>query len=276
MSKTNGLKTDPRALEHLIETALSSNTESAADLAALIKETKGVIVDAEKEQAVDPRSADSRAARQVIIDAMCAANRLGLLLPKLRERYQEVHEREESEKWFAEREATWVDKHDALKKERDALAEELRDVYPEVARKIAELFERIATIDMAIDELNRTRPVRLQRHLLSVERHARGIDFSVNTPSLLTSVRLFDWDGGHQICPPPRQSMGAAFAATMPSSDQLFSADWWKESEDGAARQRAHQQSMADYYARATQEQEARVNAEARENFAAHHPKKNT
>jgi hypothetical protein len=263
-------------LEQRIVVALQpDNSIRSADVAALIKETGTVIADAEKEQAVDPRSSDSRAAGQAIIDAMCTANRLGPLLLKLKARYQEIHEQEESEKWFAEREATWVDKHDALKKERDALAEELRDDYSPAADRIADLFKRIATIDMAIDELNRTCPVRLQRHLLSVERHARGIDnFSVNTPSLLASVCLFDFNSGRQICPPLQQSMGAAFAATMPTSDQRFSANWWKENEDGAARQRVRQQHLSDYFARTTEEQEARANAEERDRFAAHQPKK--
>jgi hypothetical protein len=66
--------------------------------------------------------------------------------------------------------------------------------------------------------------------------------------------------------PSPRQSTGAAFAAAMmPASDRLFSGDWWKEKKEGIARQRAQQQSMADYYARTTKEQEERENAEARE-----------
>ena len=264
-------------LEQRIFVALQpDNSVRSADVAALIEETEAVIADAEKEHAVDPISADPRAARQAIIDAMCAANRLGPLLPKLQARYRAVHQQEQTVAWLAEREADWLAEYDALKVLRDALAEELRDVYPEVARKIADLVERIAAVDRKLDELNRTRPHSVQRYLRSVELHSRGLDsFSANTPSFLTSICLFDWDTGRQICPPPRQSLGAAFAATlMPASDQRFSADWWKESEEGAARQRARQQSMADFYARTTKEQEDRENAEARERFVAHQPKK--
>ena len=158
---------------------------------------------------------------------------------------------------------------------RDALAEELRDVYPEVTRKIADLVERIAANNKKLDELNRTRPQSVHRYLRSVELASRGLDsFSDNKPSFLTSICLFDWDTGRQICPPPRQSLGEAFAATMmPASDQRFSADWWKEREEGAARQRAEQQRIADNYARMTKEQEDRENAEARERFIAHQRK---
>jgi hypothetical protein len=81
-------------------------------------------------------------------------------------------------------------------------------------------------------------------------------------------VCLFDWDSGHQICPPLQQSMAAAFAATtMPAYDRRFTGDWAKENERRAAGQRAEQQRIGDYYARAKKEQEERENAEARELF---------
>jgi hypothetical protein len=52
-----------------------------------------------------------------------------LLPPKLKERYQQVHEQERTAAWLAEREAAWLAKLDALKPERDALAAELPEVY---------------------------------------------------------------------------------------------------------------------------------------------------
>jgi hypothetical protein len=45
--------------------------------------------------------------------------------------------------------------------------------------------------------------------------------------------------------------------------------DCWKDNESRAAARRAEQQRIADYYARATKEQEDRENAEARERFLA-------
>jgi hypothetical protein len=260
-------------LEQRIIVALQpDNSIRSAGVAALIKETEAVIADAEKENAV----ADPRAARPAITDAMFVANRLGPLLLKLQTRYRVVHEQEQTVAWLAEREANWLAAHDAWISERDALAKELGDVYPEPTRRTADLFVRIAANNKALDELNRTRPEGVQRNLLSVELHARGlVSFSANTPSLLTSVCLFDWHTGRQICPPPQPSMAAALAATMmPASDRRFSGEWWEEREQGAARQRVQQQSMSDYYARTTREQEDRENAEAREGFAAHHPKK--
>ena len=109
----------------------------------------------------------------------------------------------------------------------------------------------------------------MEQYLRSAELHARGLDsFSRDTPSLLTAVHLVDWDSGRQIWPPLRPSIASAFATTMvPASGRRFSPEWWKDSEQGAARQQAERRHMANYYARTTKEQEDRDNAEARECF---------
>jgi hypothetical protein len=242
---------------------------TSADLAELIEEVETVIAKAEKDWIDQTPSLDKGAARQSLM-ATLVANRLGMSLPKLQARYQEVYEKEQAAAWLAEREAAWLAERDALKHDRDALAEELREVHPDAARKIADLFVRIAANNQALKELNRARPDDIEQHLLSAELHARGLDgFSSNTPSLLTSVCLFDWDSGRQICPPPRPSPAAAFAATAtPGYDRRFTADWAKDNERRAARQQAERQLMANFYARQTQQQEERENAEARERFA--------
>jgi hypothetical protein len=105
--------------------------------------------------------------------------------------------------------------------------------------------------------------------LRSAELHARGLDgFTRDSPSLLGSVVLFDFESGRQIWPPPRPSMASAFAAiAMPGCDRRFTADWAKDNERRAAAQQAERQRMADYYARTTKEQEDRQNAELRESF---------
>ena len=92
----------------------------------------------------------------------------------------------------AEREAAWLAEHDALKRERDALAEELREVYQNAVAQIVDLFVRITANDQALSKLHRARPAGMKQHLLSAELHARGLDsFTRDTPSLLTSVCLF-------------------------------------------------------------------------------------
>ena len=230
-------------LERRIAIALQPDTAiTSADVAALIEEAEAGIAKAEKERTFDQTlSLDPAAARQAIADATFAADRLRTLLSKLHVRYRQVRDQEERTAWLA--------RLDALKPERDALAEELREVYPDAVAKIVDLFVRIAENGKALSERLRGRPAGVMGVWLSAELHARGLDsFSNNMPSLLTAVHLVDWDTGREIWPPPQPSMAAAFAAiAMPSYDRRFSADWAKENERRAAGQRAEQQRIADY-----------------------------
>lgn len=131
--------------------------------------------------------------------------------------------------------------------------------------------------DRECHRVNVSAPAGEPRRLVGPELAARNLEgFSTADPSILRELKLPDFEHSVRMAwPPPRTSMGAAaFAATMvPVSDRRFSGEWWKDREE-AARQRAQQQSMADYYSRMTKEQEDRENAEARERFAAHQSKK--
>jgi hypothetical protein len=259
----------PPTLEERIDVALQPDADVAsADLAALIEEAESEIAKADE---LWTRVDRTSPLDPVIMAATSAAEQLRLLLPKLQARYEQLDEQEQSAAFFAAREAQWFAARDELKRARDALSEELREVYPDAARKIANLFGRIAMNDEALTELHRSRPPGVEQYLRSAELHARGIkSFSRNTPSLLTSVHLIDWDTGQQICPPRPSPIASAFAATsMQVCDRRFSGDWWKDNERRAAAQHAEQQRMADFYARQTQQQEERENAEARERLAA-------
>jgi hypothetical protein len=262
----------PPTLEQRINVVLQPDAAvTSANLAALLEETETYIAKADQGWTVDQTSSlDPGAARQAMT-AVLVANGLRLLLPKLQARYKQVHEQEQAAAWWAKREAAWLTEYDALKRSRDALAEELREVYPNAVSKIANLFGRIAVNNEALSELHRSRPDAVEKYLRSAELHARGLEsFTYNTPSLLNSVHLFDWDTGHQIWPPRRPSLASAFAAVEPPHDShRFSADWAKDNERRAAAQKAEQQRIADFYARQTQQQEERENAEARERFAA-------
>jgi hypothetical protein len=254
-----------QTLERKIVDVLQPDTDiTSADVAELIEEAESGIAKAEKEGTVDQTlSLDPKAARQAIADATFAANRLRMLLSKLQVRYAELRADEEATAWLAEL--------DAFKPERDALAGELRELYPDAVAQIVDLFVRIKANDEALSDLLQKRPPGVMEHLLSAELHARGLDsFSRDMPSLLTSVHLVDWDSGREIWPPPRPSMASAFAATaIPGNDRRFTGDWAKDNEQRAAAQQAERQRMADFYRRLDQEQEDRENAEARERFLA-------
>ena len=253
----------PPTLEERIDAALQREAAvTSTDVAAMIEEAEAAIAKAEKEGTIDQTLAlDPKAARQAIADATFAANRLRMLLSKLQVRYQQLQYQDQVTAWHADA--------DVKERERDALSEELCEVYPEAKAQIVDLFGRIIVNNEALSALHQARPAGVSRHLLSAELHARGLDsFTYNTPSLLTAVRLIDWQTGREIWPPPKPSMAAAFAAiAMPSYDRRFTGDWAKENERRAAAQEAERQRIADYYARTTKEQEERQNREARESF---------
>jgi len=74
----------------------------------------------------------------------------------------------------------------------------------------------------------------------------RGRDrFTRDTPSLLTSVFLFDWDSGRQAWPPPRPSMAAAFAETFVPA--YNSADWAQDNERRVAAQQRERPGRARF-----------------------------
>jgi hypothetical protein len=256
----------PPTLDERIDAALEPDTTiTAAGIAALIKEIETDI--AKANQASNQRSSDPVAADQAMM-ATLVANRLGMSLPDLQARYERVHEREQAAAWLAEYTAEWLTKYDALKRERDALAEELREVYPDAATKIADLFGRVAVNNNELAELDRDRPADVEQYLFSAELHARGCNsFSRDTPSLLTSVHLVDWDTGRQICPPPKPSLAGAFAAAVPVYDRRCTADWAQDNERRAEAQRAEGQRHADFLVLQTKDQEERENREARERF---------
>ena len=265
-------KNGPSAIERRIASALSSDVTSA-DIAALIGETEVAITsaaEAERAEALDPIvSPDAAKAHAAMTDAAFMRERLRSVLPRLQQRHQELA--------AAEYLSQWKGDFEVLKVKRDELAAEFREIYPTCVSKIIDVLNRIAANEVELSHLHQARPSGVSLHLLGAELVARGLDnFTRDDPSIARELKLPDFEHSVRMAwPPPPTSMGAAFAATMmPASDQRFSAEWWKEGEEGAARQRARQQSTADYYARQTTQQEERENAEARERFAAHQPKK--
>jgi hypothetical protein len=256
------MSTQLPTLEERIDVAVRADAAvTAADIAALMEEAEVGIAEAEKDCEVDQTlSLDPAAARQAIADASFAANRLRMLLSKLQVRYEQLLYQDQVTAWHADA--------DVRERERDALSEELCEVYPEAMAPIVDLFVRIIANNEALSALHQARPAGVIRHLLSAELHARGLDgFTRGMPSLLTAVQLIDWETGRPIWPPPRPSMAAAFAAAAPVYDRRCTGEWWKDNERRTSDQRTEHQRHADYLARLTKDQEDRENAEARESF---------
>jgi hypothetical protein len=261
----------PPMLEERIDAALQTDAAvTSADLFALIEETEIDIAKADQLWKMPHQTSplDSEA-RQLMTDTILAADRLRPLLPKLWARLDLVQQQEQVIR-SAKRKAVWLADYDASKNERDALAEELREIYPNAASMIVNILGRLATNDEVLAKLHRDRPDGVEQYLRSAELHARGLEsFTENTPSLLASVRLFDWDTGRQIWPPPRPSMASAFAATsMQVCDRRFTADWALAREANVEAVRARQAVSDAQTQQMTLDQEERQNREERERFA--------
>jgi hypothetical protein len=229
-------------LEKRIAAALADDV--ARDLvAALIAEIETAIVAAdeaaaaEREKALDPlTSPDASKARATMEDAAFWRDRLRSVLPRLKARYEEIY--------AANYMAQWRDDYEALKVKRDALAVELREVYPDFETKIVDLFARIAANNEELSRLHQARPADVALHLLGAELVARGLGaFTRSEPSITATLKLPTFEPGERLAWPPPQPLGAvSFAPVRLGGDpRLYTGEWWrvKEEEAQAAAERA-------------------------------------
>jgi hypothetical protein len=134
------------ALEERIASALADDAISSVRLGELITETREAIEAAEQraEQeraiALDPlRSPDAATAREAVVSAEFARNRLRTVLPRLEQRYEKVRR--------VEVKARWVASYESTKAKVDAAAEELKSLYSEFVYPFVDLMLRIRQID---------------------------------------------------------------------------------------------------------------------------------
>src|SRR5262249_20318677 len=120
-------------------------------------------------RALDPTLAGNgmAEARREMHDAAFERDRLATAVEKLRERLAVVKADEENER----RQLAY----DRIKAERDRLAAELREFYPAVSERLAELLARIAANDEAIERINAHGLPREHGRLLSAELTARNL-----------------------------------------------------------------------------------------------------
>ena len=222
------------ALEQRVRTALASESVASADLAALQEEVDLTIAAMEIEQ------------KKGHEHAAFVRDRLLRLKPCLEQRLQEVQAEEDLTYWHAD--------HDVIKANRDELAAELRELYPPVAAKIADLFSRLRAFDAELSRLHQARPAGVSEHLLSPELVARGIEsFTINSRSLIDEVKLPAFEPGQsQVWPPPRQFDPSVFA--LVPHGRRYSADWGLAAEEQArAMRERHEREINEEAARAAQ-----------------------
>lgn len=157
----------------------------------------------------------------------------------------------------------WHAEANELEAQRNALANEMRDTYSDVASKIPDLFARIRQNDQRLSNLRGKRPSGVSRHLLSAELVARGLDrFDRDEPSIVERLELPAFSG-QSLLWPPRQIPSAVIVA-----ESLAAATRAPQQAQQAERDRDEQQRITDYYAERTRKQEQRQNNEERAEFA--------
>jgi chromosome segregation ATPase len=165
------------ALEDRIARAFGSGTTSI-DVARLIGEAEAASIAAAeaaqraRDRSLDPTlpAVDMEAARRESEDARFNADRMRAAVAKLGERKTALEAEEEQQR----RRATY----EAAKVERDQLAKELKEFYPEVAARLADLARRITTNNDAVAAANNTLPSGFAR-LGCAEMVARDINCRV-------------------------------------------------------------------------------------------------
>ena len=196
----------PPSLDERIAAAFANGAKSA-DVGTLIKDgnlaakSAAELAEQARTRALDPAlSANSVAdARRAMDDAAFKRDRLQAALTKLGERLKELQDDEEN----ARRQVTY----DKVKAERDQLAKEYADLYPIVAKQLAELMSRIAANDREVDYLNKHALPKGIGRLLEVELIARKlpgwVQNSIQTARVIDVLCLPPWHPRSNYLWPP-------------------------------------------------------------------------
>jgi hypothetical protein len=144
-------------------------------VAALISETEESIAladttaNAERVKALDlSASPDPVKARAAMENAVFIRDRLRTVLPRLYTRLKQIE--------AAEYLARWEPEYKRVIARRDALAAEMREVYPAAVAQLADLFQRAAQCNREISQLDQSAPSGDRRGIRGVELTARGVE----------------------------------------------------------------------------------------------------
>lgn len=192
-----------KPLSERIATALRSQP-SAADLAKLIDEVGEAVANAAIEKAeaesiaIDPL-ADSKA----VDAAHKSLDAIGLNVRRLENAVASLGEKRAAA-LEAEREAAELVKYQAIVAERDELVELIRTVYADAVPRIAELAERLAENNTAINNMT-VRPGG-KPDIERAEKVARGVAEGNWLPTIVGSLRLPRADNSGWLAYPKGQS----------------------------------------------------------------------
>ena len=194
---------------------------------------------AERKKALDVvASPDAAAARHAVETAEFALGRLLNVLPRLKVRLEDIEAKEYSGRWRR--------RYEVVKETRDALAAELRETYP-LAKRLADLFSRIASNNEEISALHLARPSGVSLHLRDAELEARGVEsYSREIPSIQKELRLPGFEPLQEALWPPSQRSDLSWLGTATGGDaRLHTNEWWQVGEEQAAAAREREAQEA-------------------------------
>ena len=214
-------------LEQRAVASLSNDGASVTELAELVREVESALpaayaaAEEARRQGADPLlSPDPVLARERVIAAELAYERMGSLLSRLETRHRQLAATERATSWEAD--------YGRKKAERDRLAVELATTYPQAVATLVDLVVRVAECDKECARLAGTAPSGEKRRLLGPELHAKKLTgFTRDTPSITRDLRLPDWGQPATTAWPPRTREVLTFAPV----DARNPADWWRAGE---------------------------------------------
>lgn len=193
MKRTVAGATSNEALQEEIARAFSRSTPSEL-VASLIERAQSAV------KAADERAATAREAalnpalsgaevdqrRREMEDAVFQSDRLAEATSQLGGRLKEMlREEEDAARWC---------RYEQAKLDRDALAAEINDLYPVISRQLADLAERIAANDRAVELTNNVKLPTGAPRLKTAEALARDLAgvpaVDPNAPRIAKSLRL--------------------------------------------------------------------------------------
>jgi hypothetical protein len=254
-------------LEQRIAAALTSTDITSSDLATLIAEVEAAAQAAAdnatktREEALDPATViDAAKVGASLATAELTRDRLRAALPRLQEQLKQAREREYAE--------CWLNDYAAVKARRDAVAQQLRERYPQLAEELVALMTSIAATDNEVDRINVAAPYGDYPRLRGVELTARGLDRLLQPDiSITQELRLpnFTRGAGEPLLayPPPQPTLAQLYV--LPAS-YFVPVDPQAEAEERERRKREDNDKMKAFYENQKRVREEREAAEIERN----------
>lgn len=222
MTKPNGKSA---SLDTRIAAALGNDKLGLPELRALLKEADETRASAKQDvevqfkAMVDPTIDDAEASQRRLQRSKLTVDRLNAAIPQLAARVKRLEQ--------IEYRAIWNEQLDVLEKQRDALAEELREVYPSILDAITSLYADADANWTQIEKLQSASPPGEFRRLVDAECKARGLSsYTAAQPRLRDALRLPDWNESRVIAFPQFVDWNARAAMLNQSMAEQMRAKW--------------------------------------------------